>query len=88
MSVSGLDVTIGSTILAKKGDHPIAALPVIFINSIVGAAIGPFMPTTSALTIQRMPAEMGNLFPRMTRYITILMIVGVLPLLVGSGTAE
>jgi O-antigen/teichoic acid export membrane protein len=85
LCVNGLDVTIvGTYDFSQTGFFAIATLPINFMISIMGAALGPFLPTTSALSIQRTPAEMGDLLSRTTRYITILLIFSGLPLLVGG----
>jgi O-antigen/teichoic acid export membrane protein len=83
LCVSGLDVTIvGKYDFSQTGFYSIATLPTNFIISILGAALSPFLPTTSAMSTQRTPTEMGNILSRTTRYSTILMALTGLPLLV------
>lgn len=85
LCVNGLDVSIvGTYAFSQTGFFSIAALPITFMISIMGAALGPLLPTTSALNTQRTPAEMGDLLSRITRYITILLLFSGLPLLVGG----
>jgi O-antigen/teichoic acid export membrane protein len=83
LCVNGLDVTIvGRYDFGQTGFYSIATLPINFMISIMGAALGPFLPTTSALSTQRTPTEMGNLLSRATRFTTIALILSGLPLLV------
>jgi len=85
LCITGLDVTIvGRYDFSQTGFYSIAALPTTFIISILGAALGPFLPTTSALSTQRTPGEMGDLLSRTTRYSSILLLTGGLPLVVGA----
>lgn len=83
LCVSGLDVTIvGRYDFGQTGFYSIATLPTTFIISLMGAALGPFLPTTSAMSTHRTPADMGNVLSRTTRYSTILLLLSGLPLLV------
>jgi len=85
LCVSGLDVTIvGRYDFSQTGFYSIATLPNTFMIAIMGAALAPFIPTTSALNTQRSPREMGSLLSRTTRYSTILLLLSGLPLLVGG----
>jgi O-antigen/teichoic acid export membrane protein len=85
LCISGLDVTIvGRYDFSQAGFYSIATLPTNFIVSILAAALGPFLPSTSALSTQRTPEEMGNLLLRTTRYSSILLLASGLPLLVGA----
>ena len=85
LCVSGLDVTIVARYdFSQTGFYSIATLPTNFIASILGAALGPFLPTTSALSVHNTPKEMGHILSRITRYSTILLLLSGLPLLVGT----
>jgi O-antigen/teichoic acid export membrane protein len=85
LCVSGLDVAIvGKYDFSQTGFYSVATLPTTFIMAILGAALGPFLPTTSAMSTQRTPAEMGNLLTRTTRYSAILLFLTGLPLLVAA----
>jgi O-antigen/teichoic acid export membrane protein len=85
LCITGLDVTIvGRYDFSQTGFYSIATLPTNFIISILGAALGPFLPTASALSTQRTPGEMGDLLSRTTRYSSILLLAGGLPLVVGA----
>jgi len=85
LCITGLDVTIvGRYDFNQTGFYSIATLPTNFIISILGAALGPFLPTVSALSTQRTPGEMGDLLSRSTRYSSILLLACGLPLVVGA----
>jgi O-antigen/teichoic acid export membrane protein len=85
LCVNGLDVAIvGRYDFSKTGFFSIAALPITFISSVMGSALGPFLPTASALSTHRTSAEMGNLLCRSTRYTIIILILSGLPLLVAG----
>ena len=85
LCVSGLDLTIvGKYDFDQTGFYAIAVLPTNFMLSLMGAALGPFLPTTSALSTQRTPTEMGTLLSRTTRYSTLLLLMSGLPLLVAA----
>jgi O-antigen/teichoic acid export membrane protein len=85
LCITGLDVTIvGRYDFSQTGFYSIATLPTSFIISILGAALGPFLPTASALSTQRTPGEMSRLLSRTTRYSSILLLAGGLPLVVGA----
>jgi len=85
LCVSGLDITIVARYdFSQTGFYSIATLPTNFIASVLGAALGPFMPTTSALSVHNSPREMGNVLCRVTRYSTILLFLSGLPLLVAT----
>jgi len=85
LCVSGLDVTIvGRYDFGQTGFYSIATLPTTFIISLMGAALGPFLPTTSAMSTHRTPFDMGNVLSKTTRYSTILLLLSGLPLLVGA----
>ncbi|HEX7157777.1 MAG TPA: polysaccharide biosynthesis C-terminal domain-containing protein, partial [Edaphobacter sp.] len=85
LCVSGLDVTIVARYdFSQTGFYSVATLPTNFIASVLGAALGPFLPTTSALSVHRSPKEMGSILSRTTRYSTILLLLSGLPLLVAA----
>jgi O-antigen/teichoic acid export membrane protein len=85
LCVTGLDVTIvGRYDFAQTAYYSIATLPTNFMISIIGAALAPLMPTASALSVHRTPAQMGALLSRVTRYASILLITSGLPLLVAG----
>jgi O-antigen/teichoic acid export membrane protein len=85
LCITGLDVTIvGRYDFSQTGFYSIATLPTNFIISILAAALGPFLPTASALSTQRTSGEMGDLLSRTTRYSSILLMAGGLPLVVGA----
>lgn len=85
LCVSGLDVTIVAKYdFSQTGFYSIATLPTNFIMAILGAALGPFLPSSSAMSMQRTPVEMGALLTRTTRYSTMLLLLSGLPLLVAA----
>ncbi len=85
LCVSGLDVTIvGRYDFAQTAFYSIAVLPTNFMISIMAAALAPLLPTASALSVQRTPAEMGSMLSKTTRYSSLLLILCGLPLLVGG----
>jgi O-antigen/teichoic acid export membrane protein len=85
LCVSGLDVTIvGRYDFSQTGFYSIATLPTSFIMAILGAALGPFLPTASAMSTLRTPQAMGALLMRTTRYSTMLLLLTGLPLLVAA----
>jgi O-antigen/teichoic acid export membrane protein len=85
LCVSGLDVTIvGRYDFGQTGFYSIATLPTTFVISLIGAALGPFLPTTSAMSIHRTPSDMGTVLNRTTRYSVILLLLSGLPLVVGA----
>ena len=84
LCVNGLDVTIvGKYDFNQTGFYSIATLPTSFFIAILGAALGPFLPTSSAMSTHRTPRQMGDILTRTTRYSTILVLLTGLPLLVG-----
>jgi O-antigen/teichoic acid export membrane protein len=83
--VSGLDVTIvGRYDYGQTAFYAIATTPTNFMIGIIGAALAPLMPATSALNVHRTPAHMGMLLARVTRYVSTLLVVSGLPLLVAG----
>jgi O-antigen/teichoic acid export membrane protein len=85
LCVSGLDVTIvGKYDFDQAGFYAVAVLPTNFMLALLGAALAPFLPTTSALSTQRTPVEMGTLLSRTTRYSALLLFLCGLPLLVAT----
>jgi O-antigen/teichoic acid export membrane protein len=85
LCITGLDVTIvGHYDFSQTGFYSIATLPTNFIIAILGAALGPFLPTASAMSTHRTPSEMGSVLTRTTRYSIMLLLLSGLPLLVGA----
>lgn len=80
--VSGLDLTIvGHYDYPQTAYYSIAILPTNFVVTVVASMVGPLMPASSALSIQRTPAEMGRILARATRYSTMLLLLTGLPLI-------
>ena len=85
LCVSGLDVTIvGRYDFSQTAFYSIASLPTSFILAVLGAALGPLMPSASALSTFKTPVEMGKVLERTTRYSTGLLLVTGLPLIVAA----
>ncbi|ADW70313.1 lipopolysaccharide biosynthesis protein [Granulicella tundricola] len=85
LCVSGLDVTIvGRYDFSHTAFYSIATLPTNFMLSIMGAAVGPLMPTASALSVHRTAQEMGAMLSKVTRYSSTLLVLAGLPLLVAG----
>ncbi len=85
LCVSGLDVTIvGKYDFGQTGFYSIATLPTNFAITIVGAALAPLMPSVSAMSVLRSPAELGALLTRVTRYTSTILLVTGLPLMVAG----
>ncbi len=83
LCVTGLDVTIvGKYDFGQTAYYSIATLPTNFIIAVLAAALAPFMPAASAISVHRSPGEMGMLLSRMTRYAATLLFVSALPLVV------
>jgi len=81
--ITGIDVTIvGHYAFNEVAYYSIATAPTNLILLILGAALGPLLPATSALSVARSSEQMGNILLRTTRYSTILLLVTGLPLLV------
>jgi O-antigen/teichoic acid export membrane protein len=85
LCISGLDVMIVARYdFSQTAFYSIATMPTNFIGSVLAAALGPFLPTTSALSVHRSPKEMGSILSRTTRYSVILLLLSGLPLLVAA----
>jgi O-antigen/teichoic acid export membrane protein len=85
LCVTGFDVTIvGHYDYNQTKFYSIATLPTNFLIAIIGAALSPLMPTTSALSVNNTPKQMGALLTRTTRYSSILLMLASLPLMVGG----
>ncbi len=83
LCVVGLDVTIvGHYDYLQTAYYSIATLPVAFVLTVMSAMLNPLMPASSALSIHRSPAEMGELLARMTRYSALILLLTGLPLIV------
>jgi O-antigen/teichoic acid export membrane protein len=85
LCVSGLDLTIVARYdFSQTGFYSIAISPTNFMISILGSALAPFLPTTSAMSVHHSPQEMGDVLCKTTRYSTILLLLSGLPLLIGA----
>jgi len=85
LCVSGLDVTIvGRYDFDRTAFYSLATMPTNFLLGIVGAALGPLMPTASAMSVYRTQAQMGQMLTRVTRYCSTLLVLAGLPLMVGG----
>lgn len=85
LCVTGLDVTIvGKYDFGQTAFYAIAALPANFAIAILGAALAPLMPSVSALSVLRSPAELGAILTRVTRYTSTILLVAGLPLMVAG----
>jgi O-antigen/teichoic acid export membrane protein len=83
LCVTGLDVTIvGHYDYVQTAYYSIATLPTNFLLLILGSAMGPLMPASSAMSTQRTPSEMGAFLVKTTRYTTVLLMLTGLPLMV------
>jgi O-antigen/teichoic acid export membrane protein len=81
--VSGLDVTIvGHYSFGETAYYSVAASPTSFVLMIIAALMGPLLPATSALSVQRSSDQMGKVLLRSTRYATILLLLTGLPFVV------
>ncbi len=80
--ISGLDTTIvGHYRFGEVAFYAVAAVPIVFLNQLVMAALGPLMPATSAMSVTRTPEQMGAVLERTTRYTMLIQWVVGLPLL-------
>jgi O-antigen/teichoic acid export membrane protein len=85
LCVSGLDLTIVARYdFGQTGFYSIATSPTNFMAAILVAALGPFLPTASALSVRNSPKKMGHILSRTTRYSTIILLLGGLPLMVAA----
>lgn len=83
LCITGFDVAIvGHFDYVQTAYYSIATLPTSFALAIIGSMMGPLMPASSAMSTHRSPAEMGDLLARITRYITIALLLTGLPLIV------
>lgn len=83
LCIAGLDVLlVGHYDYAQTAYYSIATLPTNFVLLLVGSALGPLMPASSALSTQCSPSEMGEFLSKITRYTAILLLVTGLPLIV------
>ena len=81
--VSGLDVTIvGHYSFGETAYYSVAASPTTFVLMIIAALMGPLLPATSALSVQRSSNQMGKVLLRSTRYATTLLLLTGLPFIV------
>jgi O-antigen/teichoic acid export membrane protein len=83
LCISGLDILlVGHYDYAQTAYYSIAILATNFVLLLVGSALGPLMPASSALSTQRSPVEMGDFLSQITRYTAVLLLVTGLPLIV------
>jgi O-antigen/teichoic acid export membrane protein len=83
LCIAGLDVLlVGHYDYGQTAFYSIATLPTNFVLLLVGSALSPLMPASSALSMQRSPSEMGEFLSKITRYTTVLLLVTGLPLIV------
>jgi O-antigen/teichoic acid export membrane protein len=83
LCITGLDVTIvGHYDYLQTAYYSIATMPTSFVLLIISSLLNPLMPASSAMSTQRSAAEMGNLLTRITRYITLVLLLTGLPLIV------
>jgi O-antigen/teichoic acid export membrane protein len=83
LCVVGLDITIvGHYDYVQAAYYSIATLPTSFVLSIIGSAMGPLIPASSAMSTQRSASEMGDFLARITRYTTVMLLLTGLPLMV------
>jgi O-antigen/teichoic acid export membrane protein len=83
--VSGLDITIvGHYSFNETAYYAIATSPTTFVLTIMAALMGPLLPATSALSVQRSCTQMGRILLRSTRYTTIILLLTGLPLIVAG----
>jgi len=83
--VSGLDLTIvGRYSFKETAYYSVANAPTSFMLMITSALMAPLLPATSALSVQRNPAQMGSILLRSTRYAVILLLLTGLPLVVAG----
>ena len=83
--ISGLDVTIvGRYDFGQTAYYSLAILPPNFMTSIMGAALAPMMPATSALSVNHGANQLGALLTRTTRYAVIFLMAFGVPLVVGG----
>jgi O-antigen/teichoic acid export membrane protein len=81
--ISGLDLTIvGRYSFGETAYYAIANAPTSFLLMISAAVMGPLLPATSALSVQRSSAQMGGVLLRSTRYAIIVLFLTGLPFLV------
>jgi O-antigen/teichoic acid export membrane protein len=81
--VSGLDLTIvGRYSFSETAYYAIAVSPTSLILMIIGALMGPLLPATSALSVQRSGTQMGCILLRSTRYATGVLFLTGLPFFV------
>jgi O-antigen/teichoic acid export membrane protein len=83
--ITGLDITIvGHYAFSEVAYYSIATAPTNLVLLVIGAVLGPLLPATSALSVDRSSEQMGNILLRSSRYSTIILLLTGLPLLVGG----
>ncbi len=81
--ISGIDLTIvGHYDYSQTAYYSIAILPTNFVVMIISSMMGPLMPASSALSIQRTSAEMGKILARISRYSSMMLLLTGLPLII------
>jgi len=85
LCVSGLDtVIVGHFDYNSTGFYAIGASAVNFAMAIVSSVFGPLMPAVSSLQSKRLPAQIGEIAIRTTRYCTLLLCAVGMPLFIGA----
>lgn len=83
LCIAGLDVLlVGHYDFGQTAYYSIATLPTNFVLLLVGSALSPLMPASSALNTKCSPSEMGEFLSKITRYTAVLLLVTGLPLIV------
>ena len=83
--INGLDITIvGHYAFNELAFYSVASAPNSFVLLVIGAVLGPLLPATSALSVNRSPKQMGSILLRATRYSTILLFVTGLPVMIAG----
>jgi O-antigen/teichoic acid export membrane protein len=78
--ITGIDITVvGHYAFAEVAFYSIASSPTTLILTIIGAVLGPLLPATSALSVERSPQQMGAILLRTTRYSTVILLTTGLP---------
>ncbi|HWZ52271.1 MAG TPA: polysaccharide biosynthesis C-terminal domain-containing protein [Granulicella sp.] len=83
--ITGIDITlVGHYAFNQVAFYSIASSPTNLILLVIGAALGPLLPATSALSVARSPQQLGDILARTTRYSTIVLLLTGLPVVVGG----
>ena len=85
LCVSGLDtVIVGHFDYSNTGFYAVGASAVNFLVTIVSNVFDPLIPSVSSLQSRRLPAQIGDIAIRVTRYCTLLLCGLGLPLFLGA----